>query len=134
MLVDSVKGAKMKKEFTEKGNVQPSSLYEVEHPDYEKIGEIEVRKIELKTYHNLIYEITVVTDKDPRLMKAMESVFGQASYNAKDNFYFWKGETLVLTYESNSKKELRLVYKSLTMPSMMKADKEKKIEKIADDF
>lgn len=132
--VDSVNGTKLKKEFREKGNVHDSQLYEVEHPDYMTIGEIKVNKIELKTYKSYIYEITVLTEKDPRLMKAMENALGKASYDAKNVRYFWNGEKLGLTFESNGKNELKLVYKSLLMPKLMKEDKEKKIENISNDF
>lgn len=132
-IVDSVKGVKFKKEFTEE-NGAPAKLYEVEHPDYANIGEVKVNKIELKAYKDFIYEITVITEKDPRLMKAMESVLGQAKYNAKDEFYFWTGENLNLTFDSFSKKELKLVYKSFPVQKLMKKDKEKKVEDISNDF
>ncbi len=132
--LDSLKGAKLKKEFKEGDNVNISKLYEIEHPDYSMIGEIKVHKIEAKTYRDLIYEIRVVTEKDPRLMKAMESVYGLATYDAKNIRYFWKSEKMILTYESISKKELQLEYKSFTVPKLMSEDKAKKIENIADDF
>ena len=47
--IDSVKGFKLKKEFKERDEY-PAKLYEVEHVDYEKIGEVKVYKVELKTY------------------------------------------------------------------------------------
>jgi len=134
MPIDSVKGTKLKKEFKEGDNVHLSKLYDVEHPDYASIGEIAVRKIEVKAYRDLIYEIQVITDKDPRLMRAMENVYGLSTYDAKNNRYFWKSDNLLLTYESKSKKELMLEYKSFIIPKMMSEDKAKKIENIADDF
>lgn len=134
MSVDSLKGGKPKKEFKEKGNVYPSVLYEVSYPDYQQIGEIKVLHIELKAYRDIIYEISVATEKDPRLMKALESVYGLATYDSRNNRYFWKSDQLILTYESRSKKELLMEYRSLTVPLMMKEDKEKKIDNIADDF
>jgi hypothetical protein len=134
MDVDSVRGVKEKKEFKEKDNVYPSKLYDVDHPDYAMIGEIKVNKIELKAYRNLIYEIHVTTEKDPRLMRAMENVYGPATYDAKNNNYFWKSESMILTYESKSKKELQLEYRSYLVPKMMVEDRLKKIDNIADDF
>jgi hypothetical protein len=123
-----------KKEFKEKDNVYPSKLYDVDHPDYATVGEIKVNKIELKAYRNLIYEIHVTTEKDPRLMRAMENVYGPATYDAKNNNYFWKSESMILTYESKSKKELQLEYRSYLVPKMMVEDRLKKIDNIADDF
>jgi hypothetical protein len=67
-------------------------------------------------------------------MKAMENALGKATFNAKEHYYFWVGETLVLTFESEGKKELKLVYKSLTIPKLMKEDREKKVETISNDF
>lgn len=131
---DSVPGARLKKEFTVKNNVHPSQLYDVNHPEYSSIGEVKVRKVELTAYRNLIQTIAVVTDKDPRLMKALENLFGQATYDAKNNRYFWKGDSLILSYESISKKELLMEYSSLEIPKLMAKDRERKIDKIADDF
>ncbi|HEX5171638.1 MAG TPA: hypothetical protein VFW11_20810 [Cyclobacteriaceae bacterium] len=132
--LDSVRGVKLKKEFKEADNVNPSKLYEIEHPDYSMIGEIKVHKIEVKTYRDLVYEIKVTTEKDPRLMKAMESVYGPTTYDAKNIRYFWKSDKMILNYESISKKELLLEYRSFTVPKMMSDDKAKKIENIANDF
>lgn len=134
MPVDSVKGTKLKKEFKEGDNVRLSKLYDVEDEQYNSIGEVKVHKIEIKTYRDLVYEIKVETEKDPRLMKAMESIYGQSTYDAKNNRYFWKSEQLILTYESISKKELLLEYKSFLVPKLMTEDKAKKVENIADDF
>ena len=131
---DSVQGARLRKEFNAKDNVHPSQLYEVSNPDYSTIGEVKVRKLELTAYRNLILTISVVTDKDPRLMKALESLYGQATYDAKNNRYFWRGDSLILSYESISKKELLMEYRSLLVPKLMVKDRERKIDNIADDF
>lgn len=69
MIADSVKGVKFKKDFKEDDQYD-ARLYEVEHPDYNRIGEVEIKKIELKAYKNLVYEIKVITPKDTRIMKA----------------------------------------------------------------
>ncbi|MEO5602476.1 MAG: hypothetical protein ABIR06_16260 [Cyclobacteriaceae bacterium] len=134
MPVDSIKGEKkFKKDFNEQ-NQYPSKLYTYEDPDYIKIGEIPISKIEFKTYKNLIYQIHVVTDKDTRLMKALESIYGTADYDMKKETYFWKGQTLILKFRSHSRNQLELVYTSYLMLNLMKADKGKKVEDIADDF
>jgi hypothetical protein len=67
-------------------------------------------------------------------MRAMENVYGPATYDAKNNNYFWKSESMILTYESKSKKELQLEYRSYLVPKMMVEDRLKKIDNIADDF
>src|SRR3990170_4458708 len=78
MPIDSVKGEKkFRKEYMEQDEFI-ARLYAVAHPAYEKIGEVAISKIEVKTYKDLVYQIHVVTDKDPRLMKALESIYGPA--------------------------------------------------------
>ena len=132
--LDSVKGEKkFKKEVKEQGQFV-SKVYSVNHPDYDKIGEIPVSKIEFKTYKDLVYQIHVIADKDPRLMKALESIYGPADYDLKKETYFWKGQTLVLTFKSHTRNQLEMIYSSYLIFDMMKQDKEKKVEDIADDF
>jgi hypothetical protein len=130
---DSVKGAKFKKDFKERKEFE-ARLYEVDHPDYKKIGEVNVNKVEIKTYKNLVYEILVVADKDPRLMKALESIYGQAEYDLINETYFWRADNLSLKFRSHSKNQLEMLYTSTIVLKMMKADKGKKVEAIADDF
>jgi hypothetical protein len=131
---DSVKGARLRKEFTVKENVYPSQTYVVDNPEYGAIGDVKVKSIELGAYRNLIESITLVTEKDPRLMKALENLFGTATYDAKNNQYFWRGESVILTYKSHTKRDLVLEYRSLLIPRMMEEDRKSKIDKIADDF
>jgi hypothetical protein len=132
--IDSLKGdKKLKKEFREQEQF-PAKLYAVEHPDYEKIGEVHVNKVEVKTYHDLVYQIHVVADKDPRLMKALESIYGPADYDLKKETYFWKGNTLILKFRSFSRNQLEMIFSSYLILKMMKDDKGKKVEDIADDF
>ena len=131
--IDSVQGYKLLKEFKEK-NEFPAKLYEVDHPDYQTIGEVKVNKVELKTYKDLIYEIRVVAHKDPRLMKALESLYGVAEYDIKNETYFWKTENLILKFQSEGKNKLELLYISFGIHKAMKEDKEKKVDDIANDF
>lgn len=134
MPLDSVKGEiKLKKELKEQGEF-PSRLYSVEHPDFASIGEIPISKVEFKVYKDIVYQIHVVTDKDPRLMKALESIYGRADYDLKKETYFWKGQTLILKFSSYSRNQLALTYSSYLILKMMKQDKGKKVDDIADDF
>lgn len=133
MIIDSVKGYKLKKEFKEK-NEYPAKLFEVEHEDYAKIGEVKIHKVELKTYKDLIYEINLITEKDARLMKALESLYGKSDYDMKNETYFWKTDSLILKFKSEGKQKLQMLYVSYVVHNMMKADKEKKVDDIANDF
>lgn len=133
MHVDSLTGAKLKKEFKEKGNF-PAKLFIVEDPDNSTIGEVEVKKIEVKTYKDLVYEISVLTEKDTRLMKGLESALGKPIYDVRDETYTWVGKNLSMKFRSPHKNQLELLYSSAIVRKMMIADKNKKIEDIANDF
>jgi hypothetical protein len=131
--VDSVKGAVLEKEFKER-NEFPASLYRVENEAYASIGEVKVSRVELKSYKDTIYEIGVWADKDPRLMKALESLYGRADFDMKNETYFWKTENIVLKFKSEGKSKLVLTWISPPVHKSMKGDKDKKVDDIANDF
>lgn len=132
-LVDSVKGAIFKKDFIEHKEF-PAKLYEVEHANYEKVGSVPVKKIELKTYKGFIYDILVITAKDPQIMRGLEKSYGKATYNIRTETYNWVApDTLSLVYKGHHK-DFRLSYRSAPVRKMMFIDKGKKIEEIAEDF
>lgn len=134
MHLDSVKGEKkFRKDFLEQGEFN-AKLYTIENPDYSRIGEIPVIKVEVETYKDLVYHIRVITQKDPRLMKALESTYGLVEYDMKNETYFWKGKTLILKFRAISRNQLEMTFTSYPILTMMKADKGKKVEDIADDF
>ncbi len=132
--IDSVKGeTKLRKSFLEQGQFD-AHLYTVDHPDYQRIGEVSVRKVEIKTYKDHIYQIHVVTDKDSRLMRALESIYGPSTYDMKRETYFWKGDTLILKFRSFSRNQLEMIFTSYLILQQMNSDKAKKVDDIADDF
>lgn len=131
--IDSVKGAKFKKDFKEKSNIE-AKIYTIEHPDYQNIGEVKVEHIEVKTYKGLIYQILVITEKDTRLMKGMEAALGKPIYNVRDESYNWTGQKGGLKFKSHSKSQLELLYGSTIVVKMMQEDKAKKIKDISGDF
>lgn len=134
MLIDSVRGEKkLKKEFKERDEF-PARLYAIDHADYQKIGEVRVNKVEVKTYKDVIYQISIVADKDRRLMKALESIYGQAEYDLKAETYFWRSDSMILKFKSYSKNQLEMEYTSYLVTAMMREDKNKKVQDIADDF
>ncbi len=130
--IDSINGYLFKKELIEKGEF-PVKLYSVQNEDLKTIGDVPVESIEVLTYQNLIYKIFVVTAKDARLMKALEKAFGKATYVVRTGSYNWKGENLSL-YFVGGKTNIQLTYRSYPLIAKMKADKNKKIDIMADDF
>jgi hypothetical protein len=132
-LIDSVKGAEFKKDIIE-GKEFQAKLYEVHHKEYDKIGTVDVKHIELKVYRGLIYQINVFTEKDPQVMKALEKTYGKAIYSIRAERFYWKAtDTLSLVYKGHPKK-IELIYRSMPIGKMMYIDKGKKVEEIADDF
>ncbi|HOO10871.1 MAG TPA: hypothetical protein PKW06_13095 [Cyclobacteriaceae bacterium] len=133
MPVDSVAGSKFKKDILEK-NEFPAALYEVDGPAYKNIGEVKVKRLELKAYKGLVYQIDVITHKDTRLMKGMERLYGKPKYILPTDTYNWTADSLSLTFKDHSKREIKLTYRSYPILKMMRVDKGKKIDDIADDF
>lgn len=133
MPVDSVKGTIFEKEFKER-NEFPAKLFRVENEAYASIGEVKISRVELKSYKDTIYEIGVWTTKDPRLMKALESLYGRADFDMKNETYFWKTNNVVLKFRAEGKSKLVLTYISPPVHKSMKGDKDKKVEDIANDF
>ena len=134
--IDSVLGASLKKEFSDQWKEEdafPAKLYSVKHNAYASIGEVKVNNIEIKTYRDLVYEIEVTTDKDNRVMKAMEMAFGKALYNLRSKNYRWRADNLSLTFIGN-KNSITLIYKSYEVIKLIGLDQGKKIERIAEDF
>jgi hypothetical protein len=133
MSVDSISGLVFKKEFKEKDEFD-AKLYEVQGDAYKQIGDVEIKHVEVKAYKNLVYEISVVTVKDSRLMKALESIYGQAEYDARNDLYSWRGRGIGLKFKARSKSHLEMIYQSTVVFNMMKEDKAKKVKAIANDF
>jgi hypothetical protein len=130
--IDSVKGAVLKKEILEQ-KMFPGKIYETKHPDYKTIGEVAVKKIELKTYKGLIYEINVFLPKDQRVMQGLEKSYGEATFSVRLHAYYWKAENLSLVFKGDGKK-IQLTYKSAPMLKMMHEDKSKKVDEVAEEF
>jgi hypothetical protein len=133
MLVDSVKGAVFKKDIVAHKEF-PAKIYEVEHPEYANVGSVAVKRIELKTYKGLIYEIIVHTDKHPQIMRGLEKSYGKARYSIRMETYYWTApDTLSLIFKGHNK-HLSLTYRSVPVIKLMYVDKGKKVEEIAEDF
>ena len=131
--IDSIKGTRFKKDIKEK-NEFPVKLYSVDYGEYKSIGEVKVKRLELKTYKDFIYEIDITTEKDTRLMKGMVKSFGEPKYIITSDTYNWITETLSLTFKNHSKKEILLTYRCYPVLKMMRVDKGKKVDDIAEDF
>ncbi|MFZ9504570.1 MAG: hypothetical protein ACO263_08370 [Cyclobacteriaceae bacterium] len=131
--IDSVKGAVLKSELTEKGGF-PAKVYSVNGEEYKTIGEVKIERIQVKTYKGLVYEIMVITDKDPNLMKAYSKALGKPSFSLRTNLYSWRSKSVVLYFEPTGKDNLKLTYRSYPVFQKMAEDKGRKVDDIMNDF
>ena len=130
---DSIKGLAFKKDFFEKPGI-PAKLYSITDPGLSSIGEVAVRGVRIKTYQNLVYEIEVITDKDPRLMRGMEKALGKPSYSVRTNVYSWRSKSVTLSFAPQGNHELRLLYRSYPVFKLMAEQTGKTIDEVSDDF
>ncbi|MBM3178436.1 MAG: hypothetical protein FJZ78_10575 [Bacteroidetes bacterium] len=131
--VDSVKGAVFRKSLLEK-KLFEANLYQVSDENLNTIGGVRVDRIQIKSYKNLVYQIEVLTDKNPELMKGLERALGKPSFSVRTNLYSWRAKSLYLTFGTYGKNQIRLVYHSYPVYKMMAGEKGKRIEEIAEDF
>ena len=118
-----------------KDDVFPGAvLYVNKKGSYTDIGGIRVYDVEVKTYKGQIYEIRVVTDKDPNLRKGLDKAFGEAYYDFRSQAYIWNSKSVRLQFKPESKTRLELVYYSHAMEKVRKEEKKDKIEDVSDDF
>ena len=130
--IDSIKEAIFKKDIIELKSF-PAKIYETKHADYKSIGEVDVKKVELRVYKDLIYEIDVFIHNDPRVIQGLEKSYGAATYSMRLHAYYWNGENLSLTFKGEGK-QIHLTYKSGPIIKMMHEDKNKKVEQVAEEF
>ncbi|QSE98022.1 hypothetical protein [Fulvivirga lutea] len=109
-------------------------VYVPKKDHYESIGSIKIHDLEVLTYKDSIFQITVITDKDPNLYKGLKSAFGEPEYNYRSKYHHWTGENLRLSYVPYQKDKLELTYTSFLMREKLKEDKEEVIEDIVSDF
>jgi hypothetical protein len=130
---DSIRGLEFKKDFFEKPGIT-AKLYTITDPDLNTIGAVEIKAVRIKSYRDLVYEIEVITGKDPRLMRGMEKVLGKPSYSVRTNVYSWRSKSVKLSFAPQGNNELRLLYRSYPVLKLMAEDSGRSIEQVSDDF
>jgi len=108
--------------------------YKRTRSSYPSIGEIEVKDLTLLTYKGIVYQINIVTAKNPQLYKGLVKAFGKAQHSVRYQKYFWEGKNVKLTFESIASNKLQLIYYAKGIKKIMKSDKIKKIEQLATEF
>ncbi|MEX2335782.1 MAG: hypothetical protein WD555_00750 [Fulvivirga sp.] len=132
-LITAYEGLELKKEIEDE-EFPNASLYTAKKGHYENIGKLKIYDLEVKTYKDSIFEIKVITEKDPNLYKGLKKVFGTPEFNYKSRQYYWKSDRLQLSYSSFSNTKIEMVYRSYIMSAKRKEEKKQVVENIVDDF
>lgn len=111
-----------------------TAVYKPVNGAYPNIGEVAIKEIEVLTYKNLIYQITITTEKDPQLFKGLEKAFGKARHSVVDNYYYWQGSIVRLSFLSVGKKKVQFTYYAPGIKDIRKADAVKKVEDLSSEF
>ena len=127
------RGLVLKKKFVMK-DVSHTELYLAKSGFYKDVGGIKIHKLKVIAYRSIVYEINIIAEKEPKFYKGLEKTYGEGVYSMKDNKYHWRGSKLNMEYQSHGKSKVHLKYHSLEVDTLIKKDKVKEIEGIADDF
>ncbi|UII34078.1 hypothetical protein LVD17_09655 [Fulvivirga ulvae] len=111
-----------------------AKLYTAKKGYYENIGSLKIFDLEVKVYKDSIFEIKVITEKDPNLYKGLKKAFGEPEFAYRSSKYYWQSERLKLMYSSHSNNKIEMVYRSYLMNDKLKEEKKQEVEEIVDDF
>lgn len=100
-----------------------------------KIGDIQIKDLNVYTYNDIIYRIEVATGKNTQLFKGLQKAFGKAKFAVVTNVYLWQGENVKLTFASeNGGKRIVMNYSAPKIKEIIKKDEEQKLQNLSDDF
>ncbi len=133
-VVTEYEGLELKKEAVEDETFPNTTVYTPKKGYYETIGSLKIYDLEVYAYKDSIYQIKVITEKDPNLYKGMKKLFGEPEYGYRNEVYYWASPRLKLQYGSYSKNKIEMVYFSYLMVEKRKQEKKQVVEEIADDF
>jgi hypothetical protein len=129
----SYEGLEYKKEVDDEIFPQ-AKLFVAKKGFYESIGVLKIYDLEVKTYKDSIFQVIVVTEKDPNLYRGLKSAFGEPDYHLRQKYYHWTSENLRLSYIPYQKDKIEMKYESFLMRAKLKEDKKQVVEDIVDDF
>lgn len=79
-----------------KGEIKTYSLDLYKSPNFQKIGHIPIKELELKSFQNKIYSIYITTSGDFSLIGMLTDTFGEASHKS-DLGWFWRTDNIELS-------------------------------------
>jgi len=113
---------------------EPILLYGREKGSYQKIGDVSIRNLEVKTFLGKIIEIRIITEKDTDIMKALKTLYGEPNFSVRSNAWEWRSEGVLLSLSSVGKNKLEIIYASRKLNQYIQDLEEEGIEEISTDF
>ena len=110
------------------------AIYRAKNGNYKTIGDVEIYKITIYTYRNLIFKIEVITENDEKLYRSLEKAYGKLNSSIAASYSFWDGENLRLNYETIGSKKIKLTYLSKQIKQMIALDKKKAVDSLSSEF
>jgi hypothetical protein len=110
------------------------SIYRPKKGSYEMIGEVEIKKLTVYTYRNLIYQIEVTTNKNEKLYRSYEKAFGKINSSIASKNSYWEGKKVRLNYEVEGAKKVKLTYLSKEINRIIALDKKKAVDSLSTEF
>ena len=121
------------KDFKNK-NIPGTKIYSRKKGTYEDIAGIKIQELQVKVYRGTIYEIDVLTEKDPRLAESLKKAFGNPIFSVRSNTYNWSSKSVGLSMTSKGKSKFELIYRWKDIRNLVKKDRQDEIQDISQDF
>ena len=124
-----------KLEFSRNVRDKPDyAIYKPRKGQYDKIGDINIKKLNVYVYRKQIYQIEITTDKSMQLFKSLEKAFGKINTSMVSKNAFWEGEKVRLNYLVEGSNKLILRYRSRDIDKIIAIDDKKKIDSLSTEF
>ena len=110
------------------------AIYKAKKDSYTKIGDVDIYKVTVYTYRDLIFKIEVITAQDEDLFHSLEKAYGKIKSSMAASYSYWEGEKVRLNYETIGSKKIKLTYLSKQIKQMIALDKKKAVESLSTEF
>lgn len=121
--------------FDKHQSEENKAIYVRKSGSLQAIGDIQIKKLNVYTYNDIIYRIEVATGKNTQLFKGLEKAYGKSKFAVVSNVYVWQGEKVKLTFASQKGgKRIVMNYTSPKIKEIIKQAEEQKIKDLSDDF
>ena len=131
--VKDYEGLEYKKDI--KHRLYPSAqLYVAKKGFYENIGDLKIYDLEVLVYRDSVFQIKIITDKDPLLYKGLKTAFGVPEFSPRTGKSQWNGNKVKLTFDDHSKRKMEMVYFSHEMTKKLREDKQEEVEVMSEEF